>query len=114
MTTDALIPYEVVTEIQGGRVHVHVHLPDSEGAVDYHWYMSRDVVEAQDPEHPIFDVEAAAKYFGEEGAGLNRRTVDRITRAINFDVLADNPRQPAPAAAPPPAPDPEPDPEPYE
>ena len=96
MTTEAVIPYQVDTEITGGRVHVHVHLPDTEGAVDYHWYMSRDVVEEQDPDQPIFDVESAAKHFGEEGAGLNRRTVDRITRAINFDILDEKPRQPDP------------------
>ena len=96
MTTEAVIPYQVDTEITGGHVHVHVHLPDTEDAVGYHWYMSRDVVEAQDPEHPVFDVETAAKHFGGEGAGLNRRTVDRITRAIDFDVLSKNPRQPDP------------------
>ena len=96
MTSDAVIPYQVDTELTGGYVHVHVHLPDAEGAVDYHWYMARDAVEMQEPEHPIFDVEAAAKHFGEEGVGLNRRTVDRITRSINFDILDENPRQPDP------------------
>ena len=96
MTSDAVIPYQVDTEIVGGYIDVHVHLPDAEGAVDYHWYLARDVVAEQDPEHPIFDVEAAAKFFGEEGAGLNRRTVDRITRAINFEIIDENPRQPEP------------------
>ena len=86
MTTEAVVPYQVDTEMMGGRIHVHVHLPDHEGAVDYHWYVDRGAAENQDPEKPVFDVERAANFFGEFGVGLNRRTVDRITRAINFDI----------------------------
>ena len=106
MSTDALIPYEVVTEIQGGYIHVGVFLPDTEGAVDYHWYLNPDAVANQDPEHPVFDVETAAEHFGEQGAGMNRRTVDRVTRAINYDIL-DGYQAPEP----PPDPDPDDDPD---
>lgn len=91
MTTEAVVPYQVDTELTGKKIHVHVHLPDTEGAVDYHWYVDRDAALNQDPEKPVWDVERAAHFFGEFGVGLNRRTVDRVTRLINFDIIRRDP-----------------------
>ena len=110
MSTDVLIPYQVDTVLRGKKIDVHVFLPDTEGAVDYHWYVNLDAAEAQDPDHPIFDIERAAKFFGEEGIGMNRRTVDRVTRAIEFDlskITRVDPPKPKRKAKPAPAPEPD-------
>ena len=94
MTSEAAIPYQVDTGMMGGRIRVHVHLPEHENATDYHWYVNLDAARAQTEENPVFDVESAAKFFGEFGVGLNRRTVDRITRMIDFDIIHEEPAEP--------------------